>query len=110
MTPWREYKKTNKYPELDKDISADVCVIGGGLTGVLNAYRLSRAGKSVALVEKKEIAGYATMDTTAFITKVIDSDLSEIVSIFGDKVARAVWQSGQEAVEEFDRIIREEKI
>jgi ribulose 1,5-bisphosphate synthetase/thiazole synthase len=49
MTPWREYKKNQKYPQLLKNISVDVAIIGGGMAGVLNAYQLSLAGKKVAL-------------------------------------------------------------
>lgn len=110
MTPWREYKKKKKYPKLQHDLSVDVAIIGGGMAGVLNAYALNQAGKSVILLEQNELGSYATMDTTAFITKVIDSNLAQIVSLFGDKIAKSVWQSGQEAIEEFDRIIEKEKI
>ena len=50
------------------------------------------------------------MATTAFITKVIDTNISKVASLFSDKTAKAVWQSGQEAVEEFEKIIEEEQI
>ncbi len=107
---WRVFKKAKKYPQLKKKLSVDVAIIGGGMAGVLNAYLLSKAGKKVALIEKRELGSYATMDTTAFITKVIDSDLSQISSIFGEKEAKLVWQSHAQAVEEFEKIIDEEKI
>ena len=110
MTPWRQYKKDKKYPELTGTVEADVAIIGGGLCGILCAYRLANAGKKVALVEKNELGTYATMDTTAFITEVIDSDLSEIISLFGEKGAQTVWRSGHAAIDEYDRIISEEKI
>ncbi|MBX4181467.1 FAD-binding oxidoreductase [Candidatus Parcubacteria bacterium] len=109
-TPWREFKKTKKYPKLKKDISVDVAIIGGGMAGVLNAYQLNKAGLSVALIEKNELGSYATMDTTAFITEVIDSDLSEVAEIFSPRDAKTVWNSGSEAIDEFERIITEEGI
>jgi glycine/D-amino acid oxidase-like deaminating enzyme len=108
MTTWLEYKKTKRYPKLDKDIKVDVAVIGGGMAGILTAYQLSQAGCSVALLEKSELGSGATSYTTAFITKAIDSDLTQIASIFGKREAKAVWQSGQKAIEEFERIIEEE--
>ena len=46
-----------KYPKLTGGISADVCVIGGGFTGVSAALRLAEKGYSVALLEAKTI-GY----------------------------------------------------
>lgn len=110
MTPWREFSKKKKYPSLKKNISADVVIIGGGMAGILSAYQLSKAGKKVALLERKELGAFATMDTTAFITEVIDSDLSQISSIFDEKTAKDVWHSGREAIEEFQKIIEEESI
>ena len=38
-------------PPLDGDIAVDVCVVGGGFTGLSCALELARAGKSVALLE-----------------------------------------------------------
>lgn len=35
--------KKKKYESLEKDISSDVCIIGGGLTGLTCAYYLSKA-------------------------------------------------------------------
>ncbi|HEV7702207.1 MAG TPA: FAD-dependent oxidoreductase [Candidatus Paceibacterota bacterium] len=110
MTTWSEFKKTKQYPKLDKNIKADVAIIGGGITGILSAYQLALAGKKVALIEKNTIASGATMATTAFITKVIDSYLAEVSSLFGKKAASQVWASGQKAIEEFEKIIKKENI
>lgn len=110
MTTWSEFKKTKSYPALKGSVSADVVIVGGGMAGVLNAYILSKAGLKVVLLEKGVIGSGATLATTAFITKVIDTNLSEMVSIYGSKVAQDVWRSGQEAIEEFDKIIAEEKL
>lgn len=46
-----------KYPGLLGEQVADVCVIGGGFTGVSAALRLAERGYSVALIESKTI-GY----------------------------------------------------
>lgn len=109
-TPWREFKKDKSYPKLDRDLIVDVVIVGGGMAGVLNAYTLSKAGLSVALVEKKGLGSFATMDTTAFITEVIDSDLSEVVDLYGSPAAKLIWQSGFAAINEFEKIIEKEEI
>jgi len=44
-----------RYPELLGEEKADICIIGGGFTGVASALRLSERGFSVALVEAKTI-------------------------------------------------------
>jgi len=49
-----------QYPWMDGDVSADVCVIGGGVTGTLCALRLIREGKSVVLLTRSPIGHGAT--------------------------------------------------
>lgn len=109
-TTWSIHKKKKAYPPLEKNIKTDVAIIGGGMAGLLAAYRLSSLGKSVVLLDKGEIGSGATAATTAFITKVIDSELSQIAEIFSPQIAKSVWDSGQEAIEEFERIVKKEKI
>ncbi len=43
------------YPALQRDESADVCVIGGGLAGINCAFGLTQRGKSVVLIEENRI-------------------------------------------------------
>ncbi|MBX4190021.1 FAD-binding oxidoreductase [Candidatus Parcubacteria bacterium] len=110
-TTWEEEgTKRKKYPNLDKDISADIVVIGGGITGLLNAYLLSEAGQKVVLVEADELGNNATLRTTAFITQVIDTDYSKVADIFGTKEAKQVWESHGQAIDQIERIINKENI
>ena len=52
---WKDnYKETN-YNSLDKDISCDVLIIGGGLTGVSSLFNLRDSGLDVVLVEQNKI-------------------------------------------------------
>lgn len=46
---------TTRYPELQSRISADVCVVGGGFTGLATALTLAERGYAVALVEANRI-------------------------------------------------------
>jgi glycine/D-amino acid oxidase-like deaminating enzyme len=111
-TTWEKEARDIKkdYPALDKDIDVDVAIIGGGIAGILNAYRLTKMGKKVALLEKNELGKSATICTTAFITKVIDTDLSECLDILGSRDSKLVWDSGQNAVKEFEKMIKKEDI
>ena len=43
-------KKQQKYPSLKNNISVDVAIIGGGLTGISTAYELSKSKQSVAVI------------------------------------------------------------
>lgn len=39
---WVETTKQTNYPKLQKDETTDVCIIGGGITGIATAYMLAR--------------------------------------------------------------------
>ena len=53
-------RAVRQYPWMDGDVSADVCIIGGGVTGTLCALRLIREGKSVVLLTRSPIGRGAT--------------------------------------------------
>lgn len=98
------------FPKLEKDLEVDVAIIGGGLTGVTAAYLLAIHGKKVALLEKEKVGDGATEYTTAFITQVIDTDLIELIEMFGKEKAHLIWESGKKAIDFIENVIKKEKI
>ncbi|MEX2052387.1 MAG: FAD-binding oxidoreductase [Candidatus Paceibacterota bacterium] len=103
--------ESKKRPKQEGDIVADVAIVGAGITGILNAYMLAKAGKKVVVLEKEEdILQSATLYTTAFITQCIDTDFEKLIKMFGEEKAGLVWRSGGEAIALIHRIITEEKI
>lgn len=103
-------KKQPPYSPLTKDISVDVAITGGGLTGISTAYELSKENKSVAVVEKGTVVDSVTAYTTAFLCQVIDTDLQDLVKMFGRKEAALIWQSHIDAINRTATIIKKEKI
>ncbi len=109
--PTWKIKSDTSYPKLTENIEADVVIIGAGIAGIFNAYILSSAGLKVVVLEKEEkILQHATLHTTAFITKIIDSSFSELVAILGEDKAKLVWQSGQDAIDNIADIVKKENI
>ena len=47
-------------PPLAEDLRVDVCIVGGGIAGMTIAYLLTRAGKSVAVLDDGPLAGGQT--------------------------------------------------
>jgi glycine/D-amino acid oxidase-like deaminating enzyme/nitrite reductase/ring-hydroxylating ferredoxin subunit len=99
-----------EYPRLETNKEAEVCVIGGGITGVMSAYYLAKAGKKVVLLESGRIGHGETGYTTAFITYVTDAKLKDLVKTFKEKKAKLVYESGRDIIDEMERIIEEEQI
>src|SRR6188768_1881681 len=85
-------------PALDRDFTVDVVVIGGGITGVTAAYLLKRAGKRVALLERRRLASVDTGHTTAHVTHVTDTRLTQLERALGQEHAIAVWDAGRAAL------------
>ncbi|MDB4991979.1 MAG: FAD-dependent oxidoreductase [Parcubacteria group bacterium] len=98
------------YPKLTKNLSADVVIAGGGITGLLNAYMLAKAGIKVVLLEKDRLLNGATGSTTAFITSSIDTDTPDLIDMFGKAEAKKILESHEDAINLIEKIIKQEKI
>ena len=48
------------YPVLEKDVSCDVCIIGGGLAGLTCSYLLSKRGLSTITIERSSICEHTS--------------------------------------------------
>jgi len=65
---WRDSVSLPSFPKLDGDISVDVVVVGGGISGITTAYLLATQGARVALLEADRLLNGTTGHTTAKIT------------------------------------------
>src|SRR5699024_3171302 len=68
---WSKYLEKNE-KILDKNISVDVLIIWGRISGVLTAYNLNNSGLKIALVERNEIGSGITSKMTAKVTLLQD--------------------------------------
>ena len=103
-----EDKKT--YKSLGEDKYADVCIIGGGLTGLTTAYYLSKAGKSVIVLEKDKIGNHTTGNTTGKITSQHGLFYDYLINSVGIKKAKQYLEANEEAINNIEKIVNEEKI
>ena len=62
--------KIKKFKALDKNITTDILIIGGGITGINILYELK--DKDVCLVERNKIASGVTLNTTGKLTLLQD--------------------------------------
>jgi glycine/D-amino acid oxidase-like deaminating enzyme/nitrite reductase/ring-hydroxylating ferredoxin subunit len=107
---WADSASLPRFPELERDLTVDVVVIGGGITGLTTAYLVAATGRSVAILERDRCATIDTGHTTAHLTMVTDTRLSELSRKFGPTHAQAVWDAGLAAIAEIDTIVREHGI
>jgi glycine/D-amino acid oxidase-like deaminating enzyme/nitrite reductase/ring-hydroxylating ferredoxin subunit len=107
---WIDSAPIRRFPKLQKNINVDVVVIGAGITGITAAYLLKKAGVTVALIERQRLASIDTGHTTAHLTYITDVELQRLVRNFGKDHAQAAWDAGAAAIDEIERIVREEGI
>ena len=62
---WTKTAQLRSFEPLKGNLKTDVLIIGGGLAGLLCAYRLAQAGIDYALVESGTICSGITKNTTA---------------------------------------------
>ena len=107
------WSKTCEIPKrlpLDSDIEADVAVIGGGMAGILTAYQLECAGVRTVVLEAGQIGGGQTRNTTAKITSQHGMFCHDFIEKKGRDAAGQYVRANQAAVEEYKRIVEEERI
>ena len=79
------------YPRLQDSLSVDICIVGGGFTGVATALTLAERGYSVALLEANRIGWGASGRNGGQLINGI-SGLSKIQKRYGDGIADMLWE------------------
>ncbi|MBA5778319.1 FAD-binding oxidoreductase [Stappia sp. F7233] len=84
-------------PALAGSASADVCIVGGGYTGLHAALTLAEAGRKVVLLEENLIGWGASGRNGGQLHTGQRRDQSYLEDTFGKEMARRLWDLSQEA-------------
>lgn len=85
-------------PALAGERDVDVCVIGGGFTGVSAALHLSGKGYKVALLEAERVGWGASGRNGGHVGVGQRKWQTELEALVGDEIARTLWDLSLEAV------------
>jgi gamma-glutamylputrescine oxidase len=85
-------------PSLVGDHKADVCVIGGGFTGLSAALAAAEAGYSVILLEAETVGFGASGRNGGQLIPGLRWGMADILSEFGPQRARAIYNVAMDAV------------
>lgn len=99
-----------KHQTLDRNIETDICIVGGGITGITCAYYLSKQGFKVVVLDKDKIANHTTGHTTAKITSQHGLFYKYLVDSFSKEFAKEYLDANELAISNIKNIINNEKI
>ena len=98
---WSYNNSLPQFPTLFEDISTDVLIIGGGITGILCAYMLSQKGIDYVLVEAEKICSGITKNTTAKITSQHGLIYQKLIREFGIESASLYLKANNDALDTY---------
>ena len=107
---WIESINFPKFSSLNKNITCDVCIVGGGITGITLAYLLSKKNIKVALLEKDRLACSTTGNTTAKVTSQHGLFYSYLENSYGIDYAKRYLEANENAILDIENIINAENI
>ena len=92
--------ETFDFDKINTDLKTGILIVGGGFSGNLCAYVLSKAGMDVTVVERHKIGGGSSLASTGLIQYRSDRMLSELIEKIGEEKGRLFYQMCLEAVDQ----------
>ena len=102
--------KNISFSSLPENKKAQVCIIGAGIFGLTCAYYLTKLGYHVIVLEKDNIGEKATGHTTGKITSQHSLFYDYLIQSYGEKFAKNYLFANEQAIQNIQNIIQEEKI
>lgn len=103
---WKLSAPQIRFGALEGNKTADVLIIGGGIAGILCAYKLKNAGVDCMLAEASNICGGITENTTAKITLHHGAIFGKMLKRFGSDKTRLYAKAQSDALKEYARLCK----
>ena len=101
---WLKTAQKPRFDTLDGDKKVDVLIVGGGIAGILCAYKLKNAGVNCILIEADEICGGITKNTTAKISIGHGLIYDKMIKRYGQDKARLYVEAQIKAGKEYAKL------
>lgn len=93
---WFEQDSSFSVPSLQQHLNCEICIIGGGLSGVYTAYLLAKQGFHVVLVEAQSQIAHGT---TAYSTGKLSAQHGPIYSSLSIEHGKLYYEANKQAIE-----------
>jgi glycine/D-amino acid oxidase-like deaminating enzyme len=108
-SPWLDQFPKSRIPSYPKHrgaMTADVVVMGAGLTGCATAYALAAAGFKTIVLEAGQIGRETTALSSGWIADMPAVPFHEVEHAIGVRNARRAWQAWRRAALDFSALLR----
>jgi len=95
---------TKFIPSLRNRIPCEALIIGGGITGLLLAFQLSKEGYETLLIDRLDVCLGSTSATTAMLQYEIDEPLCSVIEKVGEAADVDSCKEGVLAIETLENI------
>src|ERR1043166_8793964 len=106
LSYWEASQAPAARTPLGGDLTVDVAIAGGGITGLTTAYYLAKTGKTVALVDMGSVASGTTGSTTGKVTSQHRLIYAKLAKQHGEEAARMYALAQQTALDSMEDIAR----
>jgi glycine/D-amino acid oxidase-like deaminating enzyme len=86
---WEQTGSELQTVSLTEAVETDVCIIGGGISGLTTAYLLTKAGKRVIVIDDGAIGGGETCRTTAHLSNALDDRIYRVENWHGGEKTKS---------------------
>lgn len=97
---WLQNVTPTSLNSLSSSLNCDVCIVGGGLTGIYTAYLLAKKGVDVVLLEaNSSIASGTTGHSTGKLTPQHGAVFDPLLNTFNEEEVRTYYEANVNAIE-----------
>lgn len=107
---WLADNTKHSFPSVSEDLTADVIIVGGGITGIATAFEMTERGFDVIIIDADRLLQGTTGHTTAKITSQHDVYYHELIQHIGMPKARLYVEANEKAIELIQARVKTHKI
>lgn len=104
---WSTTWQPRTYARASTTLACDAAIIGGGISGMLTAYVLARAGHRVVLFERDRLGQGSSSLNTGLIQFMSDDLMTDLAARFSPAVAESFYRASARALDLLENIAGE---